>query len=139
MSKMSDPKASGKRSLSSATLNMRFMQRKTMRESTDTSGHNRDVQLDSKSSKEPINQSLSSRTMFSNSVLLASQVDMYGDVIGRRSFNMFNRAVEDTYKKELDAKLRQQQGEKSSREAISDDELLRRYELYVKGKINAIR
>jgi hypothetical protein len=121
---ISDAKATGKRSLSSATLNMRFMQRKTMRESAASSGHERGIEHDSPSnhsSTEPLSRSLSTQTNIPGegmnkidntlhpTVILASSSDMYGEVpVGRRSFNMFNKAVEETYKKALDTRRRQQ-------------------------------
>jgi hypothetical protein len=108
---ISDAKATGKRSLSSATLNMRFMQRKTMRESAATSGHERGIEHDSPSQTNIPDEGMNKiDNTLHPTVIQASSSDMYGgEIIGRRSFNMFNKAVEETYKKALDTRRRQQQ------------------------------
>lgn len=83
---------------------------------------------------------LSSSTTASSSLFLfetASQSDMYGirsEIIGRRSFNNFNKAVEETYQAAVYSRRQQKLDKKMSREQISDEELLNRYEQYVKGR-----
>ena len=83
---------------------------------------------------------LSSTTTASSSLFLfetASQSDMYGirsEIIGRRSFNNFNKAVEETYQAAVYSRRQQKLDKKMSREQISDEELLNRYEQYVKGR-----
>ena len=82
----------------------------------------------------------SSTTTASSSLFLfetASQSDMYGirsEIIGRRSFNNFNKAVEETYQAAVYSRRQQKLDKKMSREQISDEELLNRYEQYVKGR-----
>eukprot|EP00957_Ditylum_brightwellii_P018659 1401603-Ditylum_brightwellii.AAC.1 len=66
---------------------------------------------------------------------IATAADMYGigaEIIGRRSFNGFHKVVGDTweeaYQKTMGA------AKDTTKDAVSDDELLRRYEQYVKGR-----
>ncbi len=68
---------------------------------------------------------------------IASKEDMYGissEIIGRRSFNNFNKAVQETYQAAIHARRRDKIDKKVEREHISDEELLKRYEQYVKGR-----
>lgn len=67
---------------------------------------------------------------------IATKADMYGmsaEIIGRRSFNGFNKAVENTYTKAVQSREDHRLGEKVERQQITDEELLERYEKYVKG------
>ena len=65
---------------------------------------------------------------------LATVTDMYGpssDLIGRRSFGGYHKSVQNTWDEAL---RRRTEVEKkmSQKEKVSDEELLRRYEKYVK-------
>lgn len=67
---------------------------------------------------------------------IATKADMYGmsaELIGRRSFNGFNKAVETTWLKAVQSRQENRFGEKVERQQITDEELLERYEKYVKG------
>lgn len=67
----------------------------------------------------------------------ATASDMYGircELIGRRSFNNFNKAVEETYQSAVHARRKNKLDTKVEKEHISDEELLRRYQQYVKGR-----
>ena len=69
--------------------------------------------------------------------LNASAADVHGvaaEIVGRRSFGGFNKSVGDTWKEAVESKARERSGAKAERRNISDEELLRRYEKYVKGK-----
>jgi hypothetical protein len=63
--------------------------------------------------------------------------DMYGisvDVIGRRSFGGFNRAIEDTWKSSY--RSHREGVQRTSKEKASDDELLQRYANIVKQRLS---
>mmetsp|Transcript_24478 Transcript_24478/g.30111 ORF Transcript_24478/g.30111 Transcript_24478/m.30111 type:complete len:254 (-) Transcript_24478:92-853(-) len=67
----------------------------------------------------------------------ATNAEMYGirvEIIGRRSFNSFNTSVEDTYQAAVQARRQSYIDEKVKKEHISDEEMLMRYEKYVKGR-----
>mmetsp|Transcript_12160 Transcript_12160/g.18375 ORF Transcript_12160/g.18375 Transcript_12160/m.18375 type:complete len:180 (-) Transcript_12160:295-834(-) len=152
--------SSTRKSLSGATMGMRFMQRKTPTKASSA------VENGSNNSKEdePMNGGVdaATRTPLSpqhqqsqsnqegevtngnaNAVELdpsiptiAIKADMYGmsaEIIGRRSFNGFNKSVENTYTKSLQSREEHRLGEKVERQQITDEELLERYEKYVKG------
>mmetsp|Transcript_24759 Transcript_24759/g.36975 ORF Transcript_24759/g.36975 Transcript_24759/m.36975 type:complete len:248 (+) Transcript_24759:268-1011(+) len=68
---------------------------------------------------------------------IATKTDMYGissEIIGRRSFNNFNKPVQETYQAAIHARRRDKIDKKVEKEQISDEELLKRYEKYVKGR-----
>jgi len=72
-------------------------------------------------------------------VQMASQSDMYGiscstQIIGRRSFQNFHKTVENSWNKALDMQQQQSAEDQSEREHITDEELLKRYKQYVKGR-----
>lgn len=72
-------------------------------------------------------------------VQIATQSDMYGisastQTIGRRSFQNFNKSVETSWKKALDMQQQLAADERAERDHITDEELLKRYEQYVKGR-----
>lgn len=65
----------------------------------------------------------------------ATQFDMHGtksDIVGRRSYNNFNKPVEETYQGAVHARRKNKIDEKVSKEHISDEEMMKRYEEYVK-------
>jgi hypothetical protein len=67
----------------------------------------------------------------------ATASDMYGlksDLVGRRSFGGFNQSAENAWRSALDAWEKGKIGDKAAKQNISDEELLRRYEDYVKGR-----
>jgi hypothetical protein len=68
--------------------------------------------------------------------LLATDADMYGieaDLIGRRSFGGFNKAVSDTWQAAYVARQKETSAEGSNKSTLTDEELLLRYEKYVRG------
>jgi len=72
-------------------------------------------------------------------VHIATQSEMYGlsattQIMGRRSFQNFHRSVEASWKEALELQLRRAADERAERETITDEELLERYEKYVRGK-----
>ena len=74
--------------------------------------------------------------------ITTSSIDMYGissEIIGRRSYNNFNKSVEETYVQALDGRRKQKIDSKVEKEQISDEELLKRYEQYVKGERTDLR
>lgn len=161
------PKSGGSSSkkLSSATMGMRFMQRKVdssskkqqdeVNKNLFAKKNNRHDNIKSSSSPRSTDVSNLERKRDHNSISsspppspstsnnnapiileLASVVDMYGvgsDIIGRRSFGNFNKHVRNTY----DAALKQRTDDaartNNTKNHITDEELLARYEKYVKG------
>lgn len=79
-----------------------------------------------------------SKEQSSASILeLASVVDMYGvgsDVVGRRSFGGFHKSVMNTYDTALKRRTDDDTRTKNTKNHITDEELLERYEKYVKGR-----
>jgi hypothetical protein len=68
---------------------------------------------------------------------LASVVDMYGvgsDVVGRRSFGGFHKSVMNTWNTALKRRTDDDTRTKNTKNHITDEELLERYEKYVKGR-----
>jgi len=66
---------------------------------------------------------------------IATITDMYGagaDIVGRRSFGGFNKAVAETWNESLH--MREKVGSGADGEKLSDAELLRKYENVVKGR-----
>mmetsp|Transcript_17932 Transcript_17932/g.32465 ORF Transcript_17932/g.32465 Transcript_17932/m.32465 type:complete len:209 (-) Transcript_17932:169-795(-) len=67
---------------------------------------------------------------------LASVVDMYGvgsDVVGRRSFGGFHKPVRTTWEAALKRRTDDDARTRNTKSHITDEELLQRYEKYVKG------
>ena len=130
--------------LSGSTLNMRFMQRKAEAEEAaarkqkaeqdaSTQQNINDDDEDGDASMLENDEGPDSSTM---TPLIATDADIYGleaDIIGRRSFGGFNKAVAENWSSAL--ALRQKGiGKSSNKTTLSDEELLRRYEKYVTGK-----
>lgn len=139
--------------LSTATMGMRFMQRKSL----DSTNNNKSPKNEKGSGeaarptasavssttnestndrKRDISTITSSSSTNDNKIILqqATITDIHGphsDIIGRRSFNGFHKAIgltwEQSYTKRSNSSNRE-----AKKEQISDDELLRRYERYVK-------
>jgi hypothetical protein len=68
---------------------------------------------------------------------LASVVDMYGvgsDLVGRRSFGGFHKSVMNTWDTALKQRADEATRTKNTKNHITDEELLERYEKYVKGR-----
>ena len=69
----------------------------------------------------------------------ATPSDMYGiksDLVGKRSFGGFHKSVQDTWNASRQSLEKDQHtsSSSSSSQHISDDELLRRYQEYVRGR-----
>mmetsp|Transcript_39201 Transcript_39201/g.80302 ORF Transcript_39201/g.80302 Transcript_39201/m.80302 type:complete len:207 (-) Transcript_39201:294-914(-) len=67
--------------------------------------------------------------------LSATAADVYGigaSVIGRRSFGDFNKVVQETWNEAVERTARERSGARAERQQITDEELLERYEKYVK-------
>jgi hypothetical protein len=66
---------------------------------------------------------------------IATVVDMYGqgsDIIGRRSFGGFHKSVRATWDEALQKRTNEDARRRHTKEHITDEELLKRYERYVK-------
>lgn len=125
--------------LSGATRGMRFMQRKSGNVSTSDAATTTNESMSSSISPNrthaPQEQGMDS--MDSSAPLIATREDMYGlsaRIIGRRSFNKFNKSVEDSWTMAYTAAKQELKDGKLEKQHISDEELLKRYEKYVKGK-----
>eukprot|EP00568_Trieres_chinensis_P008606 CAMPEP_0183297400 /NCGR_PEP_ID=MMETSP0160_2-20130417/4711_1 /TAXON_ID=2839 ORGANISM="Odontella Sinensis, Strain Grunow 1884" /NCGR_SAMPLE_ID=MMETSP0160_2 /ASSEMBLY_ACC=CAM_ASM_000250 /LENGTH=218 /DNA_ID=CAMNT_0025459219 /DNA_START=29 /DNA_END=685 /DNA_ORIENTATION=- len=138
--------AGKKKQLSGATMGMRFMKRKA-----EAAERGKAVEVKSKAEDENVEWETSKTTEVGGdldnckpvptgeSIVLpqvATAADIYGadaDIVGRRSFGGFNKAVSDAWNEALEMKKRA--GAKSDGdEKISDEELLRRYERVAKGR-----
>ena len=135
-----------KASLSGATMNMRFMQRKKEQQYYEKKRHakveapspmdvddNEDYSADH-SDDDSVQPQLPQDELVSSAP--ATSADMYGisvEVIGRRSFGGFNRAIEDTWKSSYRSHREGSQGA-SSKSRASDEELLQRYANLVKDR-----
>lgn len=67
--------------------------------------------------------------------LAATAADVYGigaAIVGRRSFGDFNKAVQETWNDAVESTARERSGARAERQQITDEELLQRYEKYVK-------
>lgn len=137
--------------LSGATLNMRFMQRKVEAE-TSTARKNR-IRKDEDSTINQLDDSTMKndeseyRSGDTNSMSIsaeetmnyphiATEVDMYGiggSIIGRRSFGGFNKSVENTWEISYKTISKMNKSSEKKKVQMSDEELLRRYEKYLKG------
>jgi len=94
----------------------------------------RDHTAISSSSPTPPSQSSSN----DNTIILqlASVTDMYGvgsDIIGRRSFGGFHKSVRTTWDTALKQRTDSAARANNTKSQITDEELLERYERYVKG------
>ncbi len=147
VSAKSKAKSNAKKKLSGATLGMRFMQRKL-----DEAAQAKRIK--EKKEKQTAKQSgsgwsLQSVDTHTNAIEsqdedtlcdtpeIATASDMYGvvaDIIGRRSFGGFNKHVTETWNNTLEEIQHNRSSNKMAKQHISDDELLRRYEKYVKGR-----
>ena len=138
-------------------MGMRFMQRKKKDSSSSTNpvmhqnnnkihtnknAHNIDRKRENRERSKDDEQS----TSHNNEVIileLASVVDMYGvgsDIIGRRSFGGFHKSVKNTYDTALKRRTDDHARSQNTKHQITDEELLERYEKYVKGgNINSNR
>lgn len=90
------------------------------------------------SSPTPPAQSSSSLSNDNDTIILqlASVVDMYGvgsDIIGRRSFGGFHKSVQTTWDTALKQRTDSAARVNNTRSHVTDEELLERYERYVKG------
>ena len=143
--------------LSSSTMGMRFMQRKKGGNPTESKERKPIASTPNKSS-DPGNYATNNATIESNissvdrkrkcdeisqnsppSILLdkASVVDMYGlgsDIIGRRSFGGYRKSVMTTWDQALKQRTDENTRTKNTKHHITDEELLERYEKYVKGR-----
>lgn len=147
---------SSAKKLSTSTMGMRFMQRKSKgtsdkaviqnavaaRKGTNRNHTTSRSPVDRKRVSEDISkdeQSTSPNTTSNDGVIileLASVVDMYGvgsDIIGRRSFGGFHKSVKNTYDAALKRRVDDEARTNNTKAHITDEELLARYEKYVKG------
>jgi hypothetical protein len=176
------------KSLSGATMGMRFMQRKNTSlqqqqqqqqqqhptttkptitssndQSNDQSNANANDTFLNPSINPPLNASASASASCSSSTLqsqiqpqtvglldekeihnrnsilpiVASASDMYGisaKIIGRRSFNNFHKSVQDTWLNAVKSLSQSKFKNGDEKQQITDEELLERYEKYVKGR-----
>lgn len=158
--------------LSSATMGMRFMQRKPLDAATSSpsslSGLNRanattrsneisakfenSIESDAKAIRQPerdgrilsdnerkrdIDTITTSNKTENQTIMLeiATVVDMYGqgsDIIGRRSFGGFHKSVRAAWDEALQKRTNEEARKRYSKDHITDEELLKRYERYVK-------
>ena len=140
---------SSNKKLSGSTMGMRFMQRKKKDSSSSTnpvihknnnnihtnkSAHNNNV--DRKRENREISKDDEQTTSEVIILELASVVDMYGvgsDIVGRRSFGGFHKSVKNTYDTALKRRTDDHARSQNTKHQITDEELLERYEKYVKG------
>lgn len=147
--------------LSSSTMGMRFMQRKNDAKSKEhderkevARAHSTRKHAASAISERGANDRALDRKRASNDISkderqstnsdggaiileLASVVDMYGvgsDVVGRRSFGGFHKSVRNSYDAALKRRVDDDARAKNTKAHITDEELLERYEKYVKGR-----
>lgn len=156
------PKAGGApKKLSSSTMGMRFMRRKyesknkeqeerksfrqtaaarkhtTNKDSSVASQRTANKNLDRKRESEEISKNEQSASTDGYIILeLASVVNMHGigsDVVGRRSYGGFRKPVRTVYETALKKRTEEDARTKNTKSHITDEELLERYEKYVKG------
>mmetsp|Transcript_30676 Transcript_30676/g.61272 ORF Transcript_30676/g.61272 Transcript_30676/m.61272 type:complete len:197 (+) Transcript_30676:275-865(+) len=154
-----DGRGGSAKKLSSATMGMRFMKRKAevsafakkqedarkavlqaaARKNTLNENRNRYKSTETKvHERKRHNESISADA--SNEFIIleaASVVDMYGvgaDVVGRRSFGGFHKAVRSTWEEALKMRTDDDTRTKATFKHITDEELLQRYEKYVTGR-----
>lgn len=138
-SNATNPQTPSKKKLSGSTMNMRFMQRR--RESDEAATRKRKADDEDQARYEPFNNEFTTQTKKNMCTPTATQVaplfiiangwDMHGpDIIGRRSFGGFNKAVAETWSAAL-AHYRQNSNISNNKATISDEELLNRYKKYI--------
>jgi hypothetical protein len=139
----SDKKA-GKKRLSSGTMGMRFMKRKA--EAAEAAKQQAAEEEQAKAEREAMEWTTrggvggASATSGDDDAMVpltATASDVYGigaAIIGRRSFGNFNKAVEDTWAEAIESKSRERAGARAEKQQITDEELLQRYEKYVRGE-----
>jgi len=109
--------------LSGAVLGMRFMQRKAQ-----------EANRLEKDTKECVEQAESESEI--PRPIIASVADMYGveaDIIGRRSFGGFNKAVGETWQVAYNSRQKRKKDSQSNRVTLTDEEVLRRYKQYIQA------
>ncbi len=133
MSSSVKPKA-----LSGATMGMRFMQRKTPTKNS-TTPQEKSAQAPSTSTSVEMHSPAplhNRQEQDPNVPLQATAADMHGisaEIIGRRSFNNFHKSVEETWVSAVKSRSQSKFDCKVERRQITDEELLHRYEKYVRG------
>ena len=153
-SKDSVPPNQSNKKLSNSTMGMRFMQRKngasknsdTIQQHTSAARKSHTNHFDrsaasniSTNCRKRENEDTSTDNGQSTSVIileLASVVDMYGvgsDIIGRRSFGGYHKSVHNTWNAALNRRKNDDARARNTKAHITDEELLERYEKYVKG------
>lgn len=139
-------KKAGKKRLSSGTMGMRFMQRKA--EAQEAAKKQAAEEEQAKTEREAMEwttadggetsaMSEEDGTVVHVVPLNATAADVYGvgaAIIGRRSFGNFNKAVQDTWAEAVENKSRERAGARAEKQQITDEELLQRYEKYVRGE-----
>ena len=149
--------SSSAKKLSNATMGMRFMQRKAddakkgnpksvmqavarQVNARNDGIHERNNRSDPMERKRDSTAITSSPTPpASDTIILeiASVVDMYGigsDIIGRRSFGGFHKSVRATWDHALKVRTEEDARARNTKTHVTDEELLERYEKYVKGR-----
>ena len=128
--------------LTGATMNMRFMKRKGD-SSTSGTPDMKEIPADDGVEKEWTESDLGGPHQVDDSManlpLIANAADMFGisaEIVGRRSFGNFNKAVQDTYASALEEKVSGKRRIKAGKKTISDEEMIARYQKYVKGEDN---
>lgn len=144
--------------LSTSTMAMRFMQRKTDPNITNPENNkatlptisakphkrNRDTSACASNSHEDVTITKAIRpedrqSASSDGVVileLASSVDMHGmgsDIVGRRSFGGFHKAIRTTWEAALKRRIDDDATTRNTKDRITDEKLLGRYEKYVQG------
>ena len=121
--------------LTGATMGMRFMQRKTP---TKQSQNQTTSEQPTTSTATPTTPTTPSPQHDDPSIpMTATASDMHGisaEIIGRRSYNNFHKSVQETYIAAVKSRKESKFDDKVEKQQITDEELLQRYEKYVKGK-----
>ena len=140
----SSTKKAGKKRLSSGTMGMRFMKRKA--EAAEAAKKQAEEEEKAKAEREAMEWTTTgdggeaSGASEDDAVMVplsATAADVYGvgaAIIGRRSFGNFNKAVEDTWAEAIESKSQERAGARAEKQQITDEELLQRYEKYVRGE-----
>jgi len=126
---------SSKSALSGATMGMRFMQRKTPTKASQDET-NQNTQSPAVTAPQH-SYSANDNELDEFIPVMASSTDMHGvsaEIIGRRSFNNFHKSVEETWTSAVQSKSQSKFDDKVEKQQINDEELLERYEKYVKGQ-----
>ena len=144
-------KTNVKKKLSGATMGMRFMKRKLdeaaqakrikeekQKQATTKQSEESGWSIQTADDNNPNNSSQDTNVVECDDIPeIATASDMYGvvaNIIGRRSFGGFNKHVSETWNNTLEEIQNNRTSNKMTKQHISDDELLRRYEKYVKGR-----